>query len=373
MKRRQTNIGAETGGHAAGSLILMFDGKTKFVEDIRVGDMLMGPDSGPRHVLQLNRGEDEIYEIVPNRGDKILVTSKHVLSLQQTTLPETRLECINNARWLSISVDDYLARDKTFKHVHKLHRSSGIEFETDAALFVEPYLLGLYLGDGHLRAGAMTLTTADCELASYMREVAVRLGMFLTRGEKSGSAASSFSLVSYRKGGEGHIGYKKGCNALNNAFVGLGLTGKDSSNKFVPHHYRVASRKARLELLAGLLDTDGHMHNSGFDFVSKSPALAADTAFIARSLGLQVATYMKTIKNGRYAGNAYTRVSISGDCSFVPTKIARKKAEARAQIKNHNLTGFKVNQVGRGSYFGFVVDEDDLYLMSDFTIAHGAG
>jgi len=57
-----------TACHAEGHPILMFDGTVKSVEGVEVGDLVMGPDSRPRRVMSLCRGEDDLYRIVPTRG-----------------------------------------------------------------------------------------------------------------------------------------------------------------------------------------------------------------------------------------------------------------------------------------------------------------
>lgn len=80
----QTLAVAPTGCHAPGTPILMFDGSVRPVEDIRVGDALMGPDSRPRRVLRLHRGDDEMYEIRPLKGEPFVVNGDHVLSLVRT-------------------------------------------------------------------------------------------------------------------------------------------------------------------------------------------------------------------------------------------------------------------------------------------------
>ncbi len=72
---------APTGCHAAGQQVIMFDYSLKKVEDIEVGDRLMGPDGTPRNVLQLCRGTDDMYKITPARGKSFVVNKDHVLAL----------------------------------------------------------------------------------------------------------------------------------------------------------------------------------------------------------------------------------------------------------------------------------------------------
>ena len=59
----------------------MFDGTTKNVEDVRVSDLLMGPDSFPREVLRLVRDKGKMYKITPVSGESFIVNEDHVMHL----------------------------------------------------------------------------------------------------------------------------------------------------------------------------------------------------------------------------------------------------------------------------------------------------
>ena len=126
-------------------------------------------------------------------------------------------------------------------------------------------------------------------------------------------------------------------------------------------------------VLAGLIDTDGSLCKSGYDYITKSKRLAEDVVFICRSVGL--AAYMneckKSCQNG-FTGNYY-RVSISGDCSIIPCRCERKRSQARKQIKRVDVTGFSIEAVGSGDYFGFELDGDHLYLDGYFVRHHNSG
>ena len=62
--------------------IIMYDGSIKMVQDIKVGDQLMGDDSTPRNVLSLARWREMMYDIIPNKGYKYTVNESHILSLK---------------------------------------------------------------------------------------------------------------------------------------------------------------------------------------------------------------------------------------------------------------------------------------------------
>jgi hypothetical protein len=73
--------------HQLNTPIMLYNGKIKMVQDIRVGDLLMGDDSTPRKVMSLARGEDEMYEIIPIKGDTYTVNQVHILCLKATGYP----------------------------------------------------------------------------------------------------------------------------------------------------------------------------------------------------------------------------------------------------------------------------------------------
>jgi hypothetical protein len=81
--------------------ILMYDGTIKMVQDICVGDILMGDDSTPRNVLTLARGREMMYKINGTNDCDYIVNESHILSLKYS-------KYINNNDVLDISVKDYL-------------------------------------------------------------------------------------------------------------------------------------------------------------------------------------------------------------------------------------------------------------------------
>lgn len=71
--------------HGFNTPILMFDGSIKMVQDIKVGDQLMGDDSNPRNVLSLARGREMLYDIISEKGGHYIVNESHILSLKIAT------------------------------------------------------------------------------------------------------------------------------------------------------------------------------------------------------------------------------------------------------------------------------------------------
>ena len=98
-------LGLGTGKcHALNTPILMFDGSIKLVQDVIVGDYLMGEDNTPRLVLNLVRGFDKAFQIYNFINEVYTVNSQHILTLYYK--PTDTI--------LDLSIQDYLQfPDKT--------------------------------------------------------------------------------------------------------------------------------------------------------------------------------------------------------------------------------------------------------------------
>jgi len=359
---------APTGCHRRGQGILMFDGTIRRVEDIAVGDMLMGPDSKPREVLRLCRGTQRMVRISPIAGNPFVVNIDHVLSLVCTN--GGRLKVLQDGEVIDISVRDYLRLSKSRKHLLKLFRT-GVTFANKFNLKIgdygpqgiDPYFLGILLGDGSIKYNSIGVTTMDKEILFVCEQQLHLYNLKKLRKSVSRTGAPTYFFS----------GVRGKPNILKDNLQRLGLHGCGSESKFVPQAYKIASRQDRLYLLAGLMDTDGSTVRGGFDYVSKSKRLAMDVVFLTRSLGLAAHINKSRKRDQHGTSGTYWRVYISGDCSIIPTNIKRKQSAPRLQKKNVLRTGFQVRRLGIEEYFGFELDGDGRYLLDDFIVTHNSG
>ena len=107
-----------------GTPVLMYDGRILPVEEVVVGDLLMGPDSTPRVVQSLATGSEELYKVTPVKGDPYVVNESHILSLKRTSAhagDPRRGEVVN------VGVLDYINAAPNFRHMHKGWRT-GVDF-----------------------------------------------------------------------------------------------------------------------------------------------------------------------------------------------------------------------------------------------------
>lgn len=98
---------ADTGCHTKGTKIIKHDGTLVNVEDVRVGDYLMGEDSQPKLVTKLYRGHGEIYEVKPSKGQSFRCNSDHVLRLQLNT-SDYLGDGSNRVEYVNITIREYL-------------------------------------------------------------------------------------------------------------------------------------------------------------------------------------------------------------------------------------------------------------------------
>ncbi|WP_331275615.1 DEAD/DEAH box helicase family protein [Peptostreptococcus equinus] len=361
---RKTLLVLPTGCHEENQEILMSDGSLKKIKDINIGEQVMGADGLPRNILFKQKGTKLLYKVQPVKGESFLVTEDHKLTLVRTNeksrniYPSDKL----GGQIIDVSIKEWLSWSKNKKHIHKLIRSGLIKnFGFNNGHIISPYFLGILLGDGNL-VNSISVTTMDDEVVSEIKNQCLRYDM--TYSIEPSGKANTYIFKSGELGCKGSL--------LHRQLKELGLRGKGSYEKFIPHNYKASNYINRLEILAGLIDTDGSATNGGYDFVSASKQLSNDVAFIARSLGL--AAYVKKCKKRcKDFEGIYYRVGISGDCSIIPCRVSHKKVNKRRQIKDVKRTGFTVLEYGIGNYVGITVDVDNRYLMGDFTITHNCG
>lgn len=350
---------AATGCHRKGQEVLMYDGSIKRVEDVTVGDTLMGPDNSPRKVYSLCRGSQDMVEIIPTKGDPFVVNLDHILSLQRT---RKHIRDTKAGEIVDVSVREWLSWSKTKKHLYKLYRVSVEHFENQIDNFpIDPYFMGLLLSDECLTRTSVGVYKKDVKIIEELKTQAEIWGMSLYKGKSKHSITYRFS--------SGNIGGKP--NLLTQEIRKLGLFGLKSVKKFIPKQYLLSSFSSRLELLAGLLDTEGSLSGT-FYYITDSQQLATDVLFLSRSLGF--AAYMKKVKKKWKNGERnYFHISISGSLEKIPTRILRKQAVPRSQKKDVLVTGFSICFLGEEDYYGFSLSGDGRYLLSDFTVTHNSG
>lgn len=345
-----------------GTQVLRYDGRLVPVESVVVGDELMGPDSRPRRVLSTVSGVDDLYRVIPTKGDSWVCTADHILTLVHTSRGLT----------IDVSLPEYLAKCKKFKHCYKQF-SVGVEFPRSESLPLDPYFLGVWFGDGTKSLGnaktplpGVSITSMDPEIRQCIETIASQFNMSVRVENTSNKGkASTFYIIGKSWIGEGHKAHG-GSGRWSNILLDLlrSIVGPGAN---IPQQYLTSSHADRAAFLAGFIDTDGSLQHNCYEITQKRRDYADVVCFVARSLGMRATCAQKFID-----GVVYWRCVLSGNVDVIPVRIARKRAMPRRQIKDARRTGIVVMPDGRGEYAGFTLDGDGRFLLSDFTVTHNS-
>ena len=276
QKENRTGITRYNQGLDANSLNKMNDinhmvplanGKFKKLKDIVDGDILVGQNGQPTTVVKAHEIQlpKKAYSIEFSNGETIRAGGEHLWT-------------ISNQRGTRKTVDtnyifDYMSKYKERVYIDRVRKPlSG----ADKDLPLDPYFLGLWLGDGG--SWQNVFCSEDEEIIDYISDWAVKHGGYIERTKtKSSGKAITYSIKD---------------TDLTNICVDLGIRkskGKNSGVKHIPEIYFEASYEQRLELLRGLMDTDGCHHSGGFCiFTQKEGQLCDDVVRLAKSLGWDV-------------------------------------------------------------------------------------
>ncbi len=301
---------------------------------LSVGDAITASDGTPTRVTGVfPQGEKQLYRVMLSDGTSTECCEEHLWytmtrqEIQSSIYvrghrPERKR--IPSGRPPTGSVKSLAEILESFKAGdHELPQTGRIQYEPLGELPIEPYLLGLMLGDGSFTD---------------------------TRFHKAHEIDLLERLVSMLPEGDSIRETKRSCtvrirgNGLQREIAKLDLGGVPCWEKFVPELYMRASPEDRLELLRGLCDTDGSVVKDGcaVEFSSSSPMLAKQAAELARSLGAYVTSQTRipyyTYKGEKRAGRPSTRHLIYFDDGTIPVSSEKHLAKWRGRSRTNRRT-----------------------------------
>jgi hypothetical protein len=318
------------------------------VKDISQGTELLGPDGNIRSVVSVHKGKDKLYRIKVNKHKSFTVTGEHNLYVVHSDLDSVHV----------MSVKHYLSLKPGARCRLKLVIPTEMSF-SKSSLPLEPYFLGLWLGDGV--ANDTAICNIDEEIIAYIFDYAKRLGLEVRIDRNTQSDCNNYSI-------NGGYGRSKKAFSIRAELRKMKLL----KNKHIPESYLKSSKEERLALLAGLIDSDGYVAGKcGYEICLNSEKLCNDIKLLASSLGFGTNMRYRPVKFRDQDYSAW-RVSMYGPCSDIPVLVNRKKVGKRKGAKSCERFGFTVEELHRGDFIGFELDKDQLYLDSNTLIHHNS-
>ncbi len=246
----------------------------KAMGDLEVGDAVASVDGHPSIVTGVypQEGERQVFRVRFSDGRSAEACAEH---LWQVHCRHWKAPRVLRTDELQLLLTKSRYRDRVW-----IERASG-DFGHRDPLPIDPWLLGCLLGDGSLTgSGSVRFSTAEPQVAELVGARVAGHAMTVVH-----AGAYDWRIV---REDRGHVAglFGNQPNPLRMALEALGLSGLTSDRKFIPRLYLEADRERRLDLLRGLLDTDGWVERWGSVRLSTSSRrLADDVVELVRSLG----------------------------------------------------------------------------------------
>ena len=338
-------------GIAMETKLLLYDGTVKFAHQINEGDILMGDDSNPRHVISIKKIDaslSKLYKINQIKGENYIINRDNHISLKLSRIrnKKTNSLIINGTEYTKDSVvdmrlSDYIALNTTTQLDFKGYKVP-VDFKLETLIF-DPYIIGIWLVD------ASTLYTNEITISDPL--ILYECFEILQKYDMK---------LEFVKGNRYSINYENSSKKFNDILTSLNLI----DCKCIPTIYKINSRENRMKLLAGIIDCEGFFNNNCYELTLKDEKLADDIVFLCNSLGLHTS---KSVQKNTH----YYRLIISGNLTDIPVFDPKKKMSERKQIKNILHTGIKIEPLSDVNMcLEFTVDGNGRFLVSDFTVIH---
>lgn len=281
----------------------------KKIGDLKLGDKIIGSNGKPYNIIGIYpQGEKELYRVTFNDGYSILVGGEHLWSVQPREAHKSKSSVYSKKTYITLSTNQLLNKNLTierngsghnkekkykFKTYYKNDKNESkwsipivkpINFENNEDLPIEPYIMGLCIGYGHFLEKKVNFTIHKDDFDEMFTGVNII--------ENNNNKRKNVRV--------GYIKFE------NNEISNLELSNIRSWDKFIPDKYKYSSIENRLNILRGLMDTDGYCaisKNGNFnctEFSTVSERLADDVVEIVHSLGGIV---RKSSKIGSYTKN----------------------------------------------------------------------
>lgn len=327
------------------SELFTLDGRTT-IGECKVGDRIFGADGKLTTITAKSEIFNKpMYQITLNDGRTLKVSEDHLNPVVINTNPN------NTVRWEEFVlttkelIKQKLVHTKKGNLNHRGTSSKSLVFVKniepldypEAALAIDPYTLGVVIGDGRIRkdCGSVELTVHKDELAHYHSEIPYVFGRIYV-DPRSNAVTQSI-------------------RGLGKRLVKMELNVR-GEQKFLPYEYFQGSISQRLALLQGLMDTDGTVSKNGrLSFTSSSHQLVDDLSCLVRSLGGTASTIKK------HSGAEAYRVELW--MLMNPFRLPRKAA--RFVTKKKHVAVVSIESIAQVPSQCIAVDNEERQFVAD--------
>ena len=335
----------------------------KQMGDLSIGEQLASIDGLESKVEGIYpQGKLEEYLITFSDGRNTKCSADHLWEVRYRDW-EPRYRLMN-----TLELKEKLTK-KRYKNRLNIKKING-EYGVRKEFKISPWLMGYLLGNGCMSRshGSITVSIPDqCCVDRFNKEI-----------EWSGCTLKKvqFKGIDYRISGD----WSGLSNPLKDEIGRLGLIGHLSDSKFIPNEYLNTNREQRLELLRGLLDSDGTAgKNNSVQFCSTSKQLALGVQYLVRSLGgiceygekITHFTYKGEYKQGKLAYIVGVIMDDPTECFWLPRKLTlTSKRSGKVQQKRVTISSIEPTGKLIEMQCIKVSHPSSLYITDEFIVTH---
>jgi len=262
--------------------------------DLKDNDKIYGLDGNVYNVVKAHdiMYDRNCYEVEFDNGEKIIADEDHNWFTQNRTDRRQNLPGkVRTTKELLETLSCYREPN------HRIPTCINGVCGSPQDLKIDPYVLGLWLGDGCTHSSTITVGNRDIEHITNKLDNYSQYKLIVKKWKGQAAYSIRLGMLSGKSG-------MKNETCLSSELRSLGLFG----NKHIPDEYMLSDRQNRLNLLQGLMDSDGYIESSGYaHFYSTELTLASQTKQLIESLGYKTTfkSYIPTF-NGKECKECYT-------------------------------------------------------------------
>lgn len=310
--------------------ILTPDGFTK-LGDLKVGDTIYGRDGKETKIKFITETmtDRDVYEIEFSTGETIKADAEHLWNVKHNGW--TKENTLTTSEIIPIHE---MLQSRSKPECISISHTEAVDMK-EKDLLVDPYTLGVWLGDGNRSQPRITCDIGDYE--EYVKNIDFKTGDF--KHDKRSDTCGYFTIYNL-------VGKLKDIDVF--------------KNKRIPKEYMFSSVEQRLELVRGLMDTDGYVNKKGTcQFYQSDESLIDDLRVILSSLGIKSS---KTVKSTTHK-DCFMLTFVTDLCVFKLDRKAKRCSVHNNHPKNKKIYIRNITKTNSVPVRCLQVDnEDHLFL-----------
>jgi hypothetical protein len=352
---------------------VMTENGEKPIGDCKVGDRIYGQDGKLTSVLGVYpQGLKQLYRMTLLDGRTIDSGEEHLWGVYK------------GKDYKVLSTKELMSKKLSYKHKKSgytykfyLPEIKPVEY-SERDFKIHPYIIGALIGDGKINKSSLNISSEDLEIIEKFKKLLPDYNLKLDTGKNNTNKNISY-YISY-KGDDKYIIDKYGANPLRRELISLNLN-KTCKEKRIPEIYQRGSIEQRMELLKGLMDTDGSINTEGsIEYTTINKKLAEDVLYLCRSLGIKcqlgednrIGRISKLPQGSTHiTKNIYYRVFIR--TSLPIFSLNRKLSRIKKRKRTNNVAIKSIEKIDMDYATCITVDnENKLFLSKDYIPTHNS-